>query len=74
VDDNRAIFATISVISVSVVALVLGTITYYSKMPWYGSIIFSAIAFPSLPFIIWGDNVTSIIQTILSFFKKKEKE
>jgi len=73
-DDNRSIVAAISVFCVAVVALVLGCVTYYGKMPWYGSVLFSAIAFPSLPFIIWGDNVTDVIQTVLSFFKRKEKE
>ena len=73
-DEERMIVGIIAAICVSIVVLTLGCITYYGKMPWYGSLAIAAIGYPSIVFMIWGDNVTNIIETILGFFKKEKKE
>ena len=72
--DERALVGLLGCLFISLVVVVLGCITYYGKMPWYGSVAVAAIGYPSNVFMMWGDNVTKIIDTVLGFFKKEKKE
>lgn len=72
--DERMTVGIVGLICVSLVVVILGCITYYDKVPWYASVLVAAIGYSSIPFLMWGDNITNIIDTILGFFKKKEKE
>ena len=72
--EDRMVTGLVGMVCVSIVVMVLGCITYYGKMPWYGSVFVAFIGYPSLIFMVWGDNVTKIIDTILGFFKKGEVE
>ena len=63
-----------SMLCISIVALTAACITYYDKVPWYAFVLFSAITYPTIPFLVWGDNVTKIIDTILGFFKKGKEQ
>lgn len=72
--DERAAVGIVGLLCVSLVVGILGAITYYDKVSWYASVLVAAIGYGSIPFMMWGDNIINIIDTILSFFKKKEKE
>jgi hypothetical protein len=69
-DEGRMAVGIVGLVCISLVVIVLGSITYYDKVPWYASVLVAAIGYFSLPFMIWGDNITNIIDTTLSFFKK----
>lgn len=73
-DESRMVIGIAALLCISIVALTAACITYYGSVPWYAFVLFSAITYPTIPFLIWGDNVTDIIQAIISFFKKEEKE
>jgi len=73
-DEARMIVGIIGMICISIVALTAACITYYDKVPWYAFVLFSAITYPTIPFLVWGDNVTDIIKTVLGFFTRKGKE
>ena len=71
--DERMAVGIVGLICISIVVIIIGCITYYGKVPWYASVFIAAIGYFSIPFMVWGDNVTNIIDTVLGFFKKKEK-
>jgi hypothetical protein len=68
--DERMAIAMVGIICISLLVGILGCITYYDKVRWYASVLVAAIGYSSIPFMIWGDNITNIIDTILGFFKK----
>lgn len=69
--DERMAVGMVGIICISLLVGILGCITYYDKVPWYASVLVAGIGYFSIPFMMWGDNITNIIDTILSFFKRK---
>ena len=70
-DEGRMIIGVVGLILISLTVVVLGCITYYDKVPWYACVFIAAIGYGSIPFMMWGEKVTDIIETFLGFFKKK---